>query len=86
VRAQVRPPKEPGCSRELLAQPRKDGTTDLPRRPAIQDPHGWRAELFSARPVVEGFSAMLGFGQLGVDLDNDVLAIDGRRQHQILRA
>ena len=49
-------------------------------------PFGWRAELFSARPVVEGFSAMLDFGQFGVDLDNDVLDIDVRRQHQILRA
>jgi hypothetical protein len=50
---------------------------------------GWRrpesAELFSARRVVEGFSAMLDFGQFGVDLDNDVVDIDVRRQYQILR-
>ena len=46
----------------------------------------WRAELLSARSVVEGFSAMLDFGQFGVDLDNHVLDIDVRRQHQILRA
>ena len=45
------------------------------RRPAW----GSRAELFSARPVVEGFSAMLDFGQFGVDLDNHVLDIDVRR-------
>jgi hypothetical protein len=47
---------------------------------------GWQAELFSARPVVEGFSGMLDFRQFGVDPDNDVLDIDVRRQHQILRA
>jgi hypothetical protein len=28
---------------------------------------------------------MLDFGQFGVDLDNHVLDIDVRRQHQILR-
>ena len=74
-----RPPTRPSPTLEVCG-------TARPVRPVTLFPHGWRAELFSARPAVERLSAMLDFDQFDVDLNNHVLDIDARRQHPILCA